>query len=96
MGPSGTAKQARDRRTQAVLPLRGKILNVEGLGPAHVRDTVRARQILTTVGPLFYIRQHPFPRQERNEFRGRAQFEASSYFMDQRLAIPPDSRFRGG
>ncbi|GGF63304.1 DNA topoisomerase 4 subunit B [Azorhizobium oxalatiphilum] len=38
----GSAKQARDRRTQAVLPLRGKILNVASAG----RDKLAANQQL--------------------------------------------------
>ncbi len=39
----GSAKQARDRKTQAVLPLRGKILNVASAG----RDKIAANQQLS-------------------------------------------------
>ena len=39
----GTAKQARDRKTQAVLPLRGKILNVASAG----KDKLTANQQLS-------------------------------------------------
>ena len=39
----GSAKQARDRRTQAVLPLRGKILNVASAG----KDKLAANQQIT-------------------------------------------------
>ena len=51
----GSAKQARDRQTQAVLPLRGKILNVANSS----RDKLAANQQLSDLVQALGCDRHP-------------------------------------
>jgi DNA gyrase subunit B len=46
----GSAKQGRDRARQAILPLRGKVLNTEGVSTAKVLENKELSDLVTALG----------------------------------------------
>lgn len=55
----GSAKQARDRKTQAILPVFGKVLNTEKVTPDKVYSNIKFQDIIralrTGIGDDFNI-----------------------------------------
>ena len=48
----GSAKQARDRRFQAIMPLRGKILNTWDIGSTAILESREIRDIIQVIGVM--------------------------------------------
>ena len=79
MHTGGSAKQARDRRFQAVLPLRGKILNVERNTDAAMYKNEEIAALIVALG--LGLKGDPVPALRYGKVRGVVCIEAHNHAM---------------
>ena len=72
----GSAKQGRDRKNQAILPLRGKILNVERASPKQILTSNEIGVLITAIGAGV---GNPTGNEEQDKSEGKFNIEKMRY-----------------
>ena len=72
----GSAKQGRDRKNQAILPLRGKILNVERANQKQILTSTEIGVLITAIGAGV---GNPTGNEEQDKIEGKFNLEKMRY-----------------